>query len=88
MDLNRRSFFTGCLRSAANLLQPALASMEARPPEHTVPDIRSDLPEALMAEEARRLGLDPDTDQEQVYKTLATRMARAVHERSRTGEKT
>lgn len=74
MDLKRRSFFSQCLRSAADLVRPVLVSVENHSPARPVPDIRSDLPAELMAEEARRLGLCPETDREEVCKILAARM--------------
>jgi hypothetical protein len=75
-NLSRKEFFRhvgqGTVRLALQLW-PALAVGESPPP--SLPDpLLADLPLALLADEAQRLGLDPQGDPEELARAIRQRM--------------
>lgn len=75
-NLSRKEFFRQLGQETVRLalqLWPAPAASEPPPP--TLPDqLLADLPPALLADEAQRLGLDPQGDPEELARALRQRM--------------
>ena len=76
----RRAFFTDCIRLAGDLVARVSGSESRRRdlpgdirPDFS-PDVVSDLSPELLAAEARRLGLDPETDRDLIYDILDKEM--------------
>lgn len=75
-NLSRKEFFRHVGQGTVRLvlqLWPALATGESPPPR--LPDpLLGDLPLALLADEAQRLGLDPQGDPEELVRAIRQRM--------------